>query len=63
MLVSHGIDAESAELLRVGDDEGFLARRAVIVDRAVLDHWTRMTEPSARTRRPVALLLGDDDGA
>lgn len=61
-LASHGIDAAAVELLRGGDDDRFLARRAAVLDRAVLDFWTTMIEPAARTRRPVALLFGADDG-
>jgi hypothetical protein len=60
-LASHGIDGAAADLLRGGDEEAFLARRAATLDRAVLDFWTAMVEPSARTRRPVALLFEDDD--
>lgn len=63
LLASHGIDEVAVDLLRDGDDEAFLARRSATLDRAVLEFWATMIEPSARTRRPVALLFEDDDGA
>lgn len=62
LLAGHGIDAVAVDLLRTRDDDGFLARRAALLDRLILEFWATMTEPSAVTRRPVALLFGDDDG-
>lgn len=62
LLASHGIDATGVDLLRVRDDDAFLARRAALLDRVVPEVWRRRTEPGAAARRPVALLFEDDHG-
>lgn len=61
LLASHGIDEKAADLLRAGDEDGFLARRSAALDREVLAFWMEMTEPAAPTRRPVGPLFDDED--
>lgn len=60
LLASHAVDATAVELLRAGDHDGFLARRAAILDDAVLAFWTSETEPAAPNRSPLSLLFDDD---
>lgn len=59
LLTSHGIDDVAVDFLRAGADEEFLARRTEVLDRTVVDFWTAVVEPAARTRRPIASLFED----
>lgn len=60
LLATHGIDETGVALLHARDDEGFLARRAALLDRVVPEFWSRRIEAAAAHRRPVAMMFEDD---
>jgi Protein of unknown function DUF262 len=61
ILASHAIDDIAASLYRAGDTQGFLQRRAELIEPLVKDFLNNRLEPKAIVRPPLEELIVADD--